>query len=220
MGFSRNEVLLFAAAGVAAAVYAYTKLRAPDVPPALDPHGRPVACQVIEHDGRTWEPLQRPVGGSAGPFQQYGVTLRPRAEFLADGLLLSRKRYRDEAGHLSPMDLAIGWGRMSVPGILGDADVGQDGRWYYVTWKHGALPIPPQEMMRSSANVHIIPSTDDVSRSLMALRAGEKIRVTGWLVDVSGPNGFSWNTSLSRTDTGDGACEILYVCSVSAPPEA
>lgn len=218
MGFSRNEVLLFAAAGLAAAGYAYMKLRVPDVPPATDTHGRPVVCEVAAPTTRTWEPLQRPAGPASGPFQQYGVTLRPRAEFLADGLLLSKKRYRDDAGDLSPIDLAIGWGRMSVPGILGDADVGQGGRWYYVTWKDGALPIPPREMMRSSANVHIIPSTDDVSRSLMALRAGEKIRVTGWLVDVSGPNGFSWNTSLSRTDTGDGACEILYVCSVSTPP--
>jgi len=30
------------------------------------------------------------------------------------------------------------------------------------------------------------------------------------LVDVRGPSGFVWNTSLRRDDTGGGACEILW----------
>ena len=33
----------------------------------------------------------------------------------------------------------------------------------------------------------------------------------GYLVDVRGPGGFIWNTSLTRDDTGDGACEIVWV---------
>ena len=37
------------------------------------------------------------------------------------------------------------------------------------------------------------------------------IHVNGWLVDIRGPHGFAWNTSLRRDDTGDGACEIVYV---------
>jgi hypothetical protein len=35
--------------------------------------------------------------------------------------------------------------------------------------------------------------------------------VGGYLVDVSGPRGFQWSTSRTRTDTGDGACEIVWV---------
>ena len=31
------------------------------------------------------------------------------------------------------------------------------------------------------------------------------------LVDVEMPNGALWRTSLSRTDTGAGACETVYV---------
>ena len=35
--------------------------------------------------------------------------------------------------------------------------------------------------------------------------------IGGYLVDVAGPGGFAWNTSLTRNDTGDGACEIVWV---------
>ncbi len=39
--------------------------------------------------------------------------------------------------------------------------------------------------------------------------------MSGYLVDVRGPNGFRWNTSLSRNDTGDGACEIMWIESLA-----
>ena len=35
--------------------------------------------------------------------------------------------------------------------------------------------------------------------------------IGGFLVDVRGPGGFAWNTSMTRNDTGDGACEIVWV---------
>jgi hypothetical protein len=43
------------------------------------------------------------------------------------------------------------------------------------------------------------------------LRRGEFVAMRGYLVNVTGPNGFSWNTSLRRDDTGNGACELFYV---------
>ena len=32
-----------------------------------------------------------------------------------------------------------------------------------------------------------------------------------WLVDIPGPDSFTWSTSLRRDDVGNGACEIVYV---------
>ena len=37
------------------------------------------------------------------------------------------------------------------------------------------------------------------------------IAIDGNIVDVRGPHGFRWNTSLTREDTGDGACEIMWI---------
>jgi hypothetical protein len=47
------------------------------------------------------------------------------------------------------------------------------------------------------------------------LRPGQIVTIGGYLVDVRGPNGFTWNTSLTRGDTGNGACEIVWVESLS-----
>jgi len=40
-------------------------------------------------------------------------------------------------------------------------------------------------------------------------------RFEGDLVDVDGSDGFAWRTSLTRTDTGLGACETLYVRAIT-----
>jgi hypothetical protein len=48
------------------------------------------------------------------------------------------------------------------------------------------------------------------------VRAGEVIHLQGFLVDASRANGWRWRTSMSRDDTGDGACELVYVESVEA----
>ena len=48
-------------------------------------------------------------------------------------------------------------------------------------------------------------------RPLPKLRPGQLVTIDGYLVDVRGPGGFAWNTSRTRTDTGNGACEIVWV---------
>ncbi len=46
----------------------------------------------------------------------------------------------------------------------------------------------------------------------MQVEAGDHIRLNGMLVEYSNPgNGFRRGTSVTRTDTGNGACETLYV---------
>jgi hypothetical protein len=35
------------------------------------------------------------------------------------------------------------------------------------------------------------------------------------LVTASKADGFTWNTSLTRNDSGNGACELMYVESVT-----
>jgi hypothetical protein len=51
----------------------------------------------------------------------------------------------------------------------------------------------------------------EVARLPGILVSDEPLRRDVWLVDIRGPGGFSWNTSLRRDDTGNGACEIVYV---------
>jgi hypothetical protein len=61
------------------------------------------------------------------------------------------------------------------------------------------------------ANTHIVPATDDIAAELHHVHAGDIVHMTGALVDIADSDGGGVTTSLTRTDTGPGACEILWL---------
>jgi len=137
------------------------------------------------------------------------------ASFDIKARVLSRERYRfDRAAELSPIDLALGWGRMSDSAVLDQIKIRQDGRWYY--WSTPRFPIPADEISSHSANMHMIPGDAHVRDQLLDVREGQVIRLQGQLVQAEGRDHWKWRSSLSRTDTGDGACEVIWVESVDA----
>jgi len=149
--------------------------------------------------------------------QRDGVTLQTRAHFDVTARVLSRKDYSSARdGKLVPLDLALGWGRMSDSDVLAHIDISQSGRFYY--WRVKTFPIPQREIERSSANMHMIPADADVQQQLEQVRPGQVVHIEGFLVDASRSDGWHWNTSLTRDDTGAGACELIYVESVTIVP--
>ena len=143
------------------------------------------------------------------------ATLQPLAGFSVDARVLSRENYRlGREAELSPTDLALGWGRMGDEAVLSKLAISQAGRWYHYRWR-GDPPIPPQEIIQSSANMHMIPSDRTVASALREVRPGQRVRIDGWLVQVDAKDGWHWRSSLTRHDTGGGACEVVYVCSIS-----
>ena len=69
-----------------------------------------------------------------------------------------------------------------------------------------------REIETHSANWHVIPDNAVVRSVLGKVRRGNIVEFEGELVDVEGPNGHM-STSLVRTDTGAGACEVLLATS-------
>lgn len=137
------------------------------------------------------------------------VTLHTRARFALTARVLSREDYRFDGGAaLAPMDLALGWGRMSDSAVLAQIEISQSSRFYY--WHVRDFPIPRREIETSSANMHLIPADTGVRRAMDHVRPGELVHLEGFLVDASRP-GWSWHTSMTREDTGDGACELVFV---------
>lgn len=142
------------------------------------------------------------------------VMLRTRAHFALTARVLSREDYRMDGGaSLAPIDLALGWGRMSDSDVLKDITISQENRFYH--WHVEHFPIPRREIETSSANMHMIPADDAVRHELERVRTGEVIHLEGFLVDASRPDGWHWRTSMTREDTGNGACELVYVESVA-----
>jgi hypothetical protein len=147
----------------------------------------------------------------AQPFQLQGYRLSPRATFEIRARVLSRENYRwDEGADLAPIDLALGWGVMSDQAVLDRIDISQGARWYYTRYEYPA-PLPEREIIRQSGNMHIVPANPLVRERLQQIRRGHVVRAQGFLVDADHESGFRWRTSLSREDTGGGACELFYV---------
>ncbi len=148
----------------------------------------------------------------AAALRRGDFTLRPRAEFSATVRILRREDYaRDWIAPLAPTDFAVGWGAMSDSAVLEHIDISQANRFYF--WRTRIWPVSRQVIERHSANWHVIAASDAVRTTLHQLRAGSVVELEGQLVDVEGRDA-GIVTSLSRNDTGPGACEILLASSV------
>lgn len=144
------------------------------------------------------------------PFEYRGARLFPRARFQIEARVLASERYYlDPMADLSPVDLALGWGPMSDEVVLDQLDISQGDRFVYAI-PHGPLPISRTLFQLTFSNFHVIPANPQIERELKSLRRGEVVRLAGLLVDVARPGAARWRSSLARTDSGAGACEILF----------
>jgi hypothetical protein len=132
------------------------------------------------------------------------------AEFRIRARVLHIEHYASgRESDLSPLDLALGWGPMSDSEVLDQISISQGHRWYHWHAKH--LPIPANVITANSANMHMIPSEESVEETLDSIEKGNIILLSGYLVAVKSTDGWSWRSSLSRTDDGQGACELVWV---------
>ena len=156
------------------------------------------------------EPWQKNTRGKAAQFQKEDYDIEVLASFSLEARVILKEDYRFDAGAaLSPVDLALGWGRMSDSEVLAYFDFSQRNRFYY--WQVNEFPIPRREIESSSANMHMIPATPTVERRLKEIRPGNIVKLEGYLVEARRDDGWRWRSSLTRNDTGDGACELVWV---------
>ena len=158
------------------------------------------------------EPLQVKLDVPAS-FNFKNYTITSLEDFMIEARVLSKEKYGfDKGAELSPVDLVLGWGRMSDEKVLDDIDISQSGRWY--RWQTDNFSIPKRDIETHSANMHMIPANEDVENELKRIRKGEIVKIVGSLVRVDGKDGYRWVSSLTRKDTGAGACEVVFVKSI------
>lgn len=160
------------------------------------------------------EPSQTEVLGAEN-VQVGRWTLTVRADYRITARILARERYHfDALSDLIPEDLALGWGPMSDNRVLRSLDIYQADRFYF--WRaSGRPPIDKDAIITHSANTHVIPQSPLIARQLSRLRPGQVVTLTGELVDGMRADGAWIKTSLTRNDTGAGACEVLLVSDVT-----
>jgi hypothetical protein len=188
--------IILALGAIGAGVAALVEGRAVDRPPGVLVSG---------------EPMQRLVQRPAFSFGDYQLT--PLAEFDVEARVLSVEKYRTDGGaRLSPIDFALGWGPMSDSAVLEHFRIRQGGRFFSIYPDEQAIDL--KTAMLNASNMHLIPADGLMKDRLAGVKIGNIVRLRGKLVSVVGPNNFTWSSSLTRSDTGNGACELFYVESI------
>ena len=201
------KFLLVVLAGLLLFLILVTVMKTPEPVPTgsydlpLDPKADPIQKETPEEDF--------PIRISNGT-----MMLTPLAEYDITAAVLSKKRYFfGWSAEMVPYDFALGWGTLAEEKARETVRFSQSGRWYYYRLKEES-PFSPGYVALHSSNHHLIPATPNLRYLLKRLKKGEVIRLTGFLVYahgfVKGKEVF-WRSSLSRKDTGDGACEVFYV---------
>jgi len=167
------------------------------------------------------EPTQVSLTGGEEMIEHGEFHLKPLARFSINGRILHRKTYGyDRQAKLVPIDLALGWGPMSDQSVLDKITISQSMRFYWYEYQLPP-PIAQEQIISHSTNLHVIPATPAVASFCKSVRQGELVHLEGELVEATGPEIGTWRSSLSRTDTGNGACELMLVsnCSKVDPVE-
>jgi len=208
---SRTVWIVFA---LLAAVFVWIAAGRRATPPAAPDADALRACALAGRGGGPG-PRQTDVPQGLGNFRLGDFTIEPLAGFAIEATVLGREDYRFDAGAaLSPVDLALGWDRMGEPAVYRALDIDQSGRWYRYRWGAGGPPIEVAEIIRSSANMHMIPADPGVAAALARVRPEQRVRLRGWLVEARRADGWQWRSSLSREDSGGGSCELVVVCAL------
>jgi hypothetical protein len=111
---------------------------------------------------------------------------------------------------LNLRDLCIIWGNNVSSGVYKRMDFNNNTWTCWAYW-------PDQETgnrfsMNQLSNNHILSTKEYVTRALMSAEPGDHIRFKGVLAEYSNlGNGFKRGTSTVRDDTGNGACETIYI---------
>ena len=173
---------------------------------------------------KTEEPKQ--AAGSAGEMNlgigDYQYTLEPSYRYDLQGVVVSLYdsdswfdlTHQDDPGNIR--DLCVVWGKNVSSGTY--RDVKYTSGEFTCSFRWSPTLDPPFDVYGASNN-HVLPATDAVAQKIKSVIRGDQIRLQGYLTnyavqDAQGKRLYTRNTSTRRDDSGNGACEIVYVTDI------
>ena len=163
------------------------------------------------------EPRQEPTTKEpfAVEYSGVGYEVEPQFEYELHGLVVSYRQHdgtsrlhRTANDHLNVADLCVVWGDTAASPHLSEIEF-----WNGVfTCNFETSDDAAWQSIRSEqiANNHLISDVDVIRDRVDDVRVGDQVRVRGWLATYgSGRN--RRGTSTTREDSGNGACETIYV---------
>jgi hypothetical protein len=163
------------------------------------------------------EPRQEPTERAPFTVEYSGVryAVEPRFEYDLHGLVVSYRQHdgksrlhRASNDHLNVADLCVAWGDTAASPHLSEIEFWNGVFTCNFETRNDAAwrSIRPEQI----ANNHLISDDGAIRNRVAEVRIGDQVRVRGWLAAYgSGPN--KRGTSTTRKDSGNGACETIYV---------
>lgn len=172
------------------------------------------------------KPIQKKTsGGTTKIINGNNVEINYVAEYTISGRVVNVRNYYgyDIIDKLSPRDVGLSWG------FLAKDKNHKKLNWYsaksrFLTWSCSDGEWIKEiggknKIQECHSNNHLIPSDNKIEKLIYSIKEGDFIRIEGYLVNVycekSDRSYFKWNTSTSRKDSGNGACEIIYVTNIT-----
>lgn len=133
------------------------------------------------------------------------------ADFKLKARILSVEKYNfGKDSEFSPIDIVAGWKQMSKKDLLDKVKISQATRFYFWYADRQTYQSYKEIISSQSANMHLVPSSDEIDKQIKKLKKNHAVIITGKLIVINDKN-WRWQTSTSRYDTGNGACEIIWV---------
>jgi len=148
-------------------------------------------------------------------FNDVEYLVEPEFEYDITGMIVSYRHHDNNSrmhrlanDHLNMLDVCVVWGDNTA------SDLHQIDFWNGI-FTCNVFTRDQQAWdsfdMNQLSNNHLISDDDNIRDRVRDINVGDQIRVRGYLASYSSAGGGKRGTSTTRTDTGDGACETVYV---------
>jgi hypothetical protein len=172
---------------------------------------------------RRWlaEPAQTPTDreGFVTQVRDQQYRIEPRFDYELFGVVVSysnadaikniwhHKSWKD---FINVRDLCVIWGENIASGVYREMRFRNDSWTCWVSWS--GADVGTRFRMDGLSNNHLLTDDPSIKAALMAAEPGDQIRFKGVLAEYANlGNGFARGTSVTRDDTGNGACETVYL---------
>jgi hypothetical protein len=167
------------------------------------------------------EPVQEKTSRAAFGVSAGGVDykVKPLFDYELYGLVVSKHdsaswldyAHRDSNDKLNVADLCVVWGNNISNGIYQKLKY-SSGQW---TCFVSSKTMEDWEMFSMShlSNNHLLTNDPLIAKKIRSVRVGDQINLRGVLSEYEHHHGghFKRGTSITRDDTGDGACETIFI---------
>lgn len=145
-------------------------------------------------------------------------TIKPQYDYELHGMVVSYHHsdsfadiyHADWKDYINTKDICVIWGENVTSAIYKKLDF-KNGTWTcWVRW--GDHATGQQFKGEQLSNNHLLVHDSYISKQVRAAKPGDQIYLRGMLAKYENAgNGFKRGTSTTRTDTGNGACETIYL---------